>query len=271
VAVAFATAATLLTLVVPVQAGAATSTPTLTVNLTRGHDVKVSWVFSTDMPRRELVLQVQRKAGTGDFVPFKTVARPRSKSSVVDQQLGERGHTYRARVVVNGDPGPWGNTASIGGPSPSTAPTTVSASTSTTTTQPDGARPPLADGQRECHSGYVDEVLRLANVERAKVGQFPLENDVRLARAARRRSIDQGVAETMSHTGWIATIREYGYTGGWLGENVAYGYGTPASVVSAWMASSGHRANLLAAFEDSGVGCVISKNGRVFWTHDFGA
>ena len=51
------------------------------------------------------------------------------------------------------------------------------------------------------------------------------------------------------------------------GENIAYGQRTPREVVTAWMNSPGHRANILnASYTQIGVGYVASGN---YWTQLF--
>jgi len=65
-----------------------------------------------------------------------------------------------------------------------------------------------------------------------------------------------------------------GYAG-WtaIGENIAAGYPTPEAVVVGWMASPGHRANILSAdFTEIGIG-VTSGGGKfgTYWTQEFGA
>jgi uncharacterized protein YkwD len=66
---------------------------------------------------------------------------------------------------------------------------------------------------------------------------------------------------------------------GWsLGENLAWGtgtYGTPRGAVDAWMASSGHRENILRrAYRDVGIGVVLGVPGSdgagATYTLDFG-
>jgi len=50
------------------------------------------------------------------------------------------------------------------------------------------------------------------------------------------------------------------------GENIAQGYATAADVVNGWMASSGHRANILnASFTKCGIG-VYQSAGGTYWT-----
>jgi uncharacterized protein YkwD len=250
----------------PTAADAASSAPTLQLKVTRTGDVKVQWKYTTDEPRDDVKLRIERKdPGQSTFHEIKTLNRPRPSASYTDREDISGVRVYQARLVIRGvaqSPGPQESTQ---GP------------TTTTTAQPgppgdDIFDPPLEAGQTECPAGTTAEVLRLVNVERARYGRSPLRNDPKLAKAARQRSIDQAADERMSHDGWTATIRAYGYTGGALGENIAYGYGSPSAVVNAWIASDGHHANMLNGYRDSGVGCVISaQRHRIYWTHDFGA
>jgi uncharacterized protein YkwD len=68
--------------------------------------------------------------------------------------------------------------------------------------------------------------------------------------------------------------------GDWtVGENIAWGQGelaTPRSIVAAWMASPGHRANVLTReYTEIGLGVVLGTPGDTSWgatyTTDFGA
>lgn len=61
-----------------------------------------------------------------------------------------------------------------------------------------------------------------------------------------------------------------GYTSGW-GENIAYGYATATSVVSGWLNSPGHRANIEnPSYVGIGAAAATSSAGQVFWAHTFG-
>jgi uncharacterized protein YkwD len=54
------------------------------------------------------------------------------------------------------------------------------------------------------------------------------------------------------------------------GENIAYGYETPRALVSAWMHSEGHRANILSRhFHRIGVAGWRATNGQTYATQDF--
>ncbi len=55
---------------------------------------------------------------------------------------------------------------------------------------------------------------------------------------------------------------------GW-GENIAMGQTTPVDVMTAWMNSSGHRANIMnPGFTHLGVGCRYGT-GALYWVQDF--
>jgi uncharacterized protein YkwD len=63
------------------------------------------------------------------------------------------------------------------------------------------------------------------------------------------------------------TLQHSAYPGGTWGENIAQGYGSAQSVVAAWMASPGHRANILnPAYHYMGLGYVAAGN---WWCQQF--
>jgi uncharacterized protein YkwD len=93
-----------------------------------------------------------------------------------------------------------------------------------------------------------------------------------LNRAAQRHARDMSVRDYFSHTSangtqWFVRIRQAGWPRP-AGENIAYGFRTARGVVRAWMASPGHRRNILdCKFRYMGVGYAV--NGR-YWVQDFG-
>ena len=119
------------------------------------------------------------------------------------------------------------------------------------------------------------QVLDLVNAERTSRGLAPLSSDVRLADAAQGHSADQAARSTMSHTGADGSnagqrIDRTGFSANWWGENVAMGYGSPQSVMAAWMASPGHRANIHSTNATHlGVGLAWSSSGAPYWTQVF--
>ncbi len=103
----------------------------------------------------------------------------------------------------------------------------------------------------------------------------PVHADVRLATAALLHSEDMARHAYFSHTSldgrtpWDR-IRAQGYDYG-SAENIAAGNATPAAVMTAWMNSSGHRANILNC--SSRASASVSPAGGpygTYWTQDFG-
>ena len=119
---------------------------------------------------------------------------------------------------------------------------------------------------------YENEVIRLVNDIRVSNGLKPLTANWELSRIARYKSEDMSDNRYFSHTSPIygtpfQMIKAFGLSYRSAGENIAYGYGTPAAVVNGWMNSSGHRANILnASYTQIGVGYCASGN---YWTQMF--
>ena len=119
---------------------------------------------------------------------------------------------------------------------------------------------------------YENEVIRLVNEIRASNGLKPLTANWELSRIARYKSEDMSDNRYFSHTSPtygtpFQMIKAFGLSYWSAGENIAYGYGTPAAVVNGWMNSSGHRANILnASYTQIGVGYCASGN---YWTQMF--
>jgi uncharacterized protein YkwD len=132
----------------------------------------------------------------------------------------------------------------------------------------------------------TDATLRALNDVRAAHRRAPLVADARLARAARAHSRDMVAHGYFAHvspsgttlrsrvarTGWMRRRPEWE-----LAENLAWGTGergAPAAVVAAWMASPGHRRNILARrLRVIGIGVVsgtpFAGSGATY-TADFG-
>jgi uncharacterized protein YkwD len=109
-------------------------------------------------------------------------------------------------------------------------------------------------------------ILDQTNSLRAQYGLPPLRLNTTLHAWAQDWSQRQAAAMTMSHRPNFTS----GYPAGWLSasENVAAGY-SASNVVAAWAGSPGHRANLLSASTDIGIGVAVSSSGRYFYTQNF--
>ena len=109
---------------------------------------------------------------------------------------------------------------------------------------------------------YEQEVVRLVNAERASYGLPALSIRADLCQYARVKSQDMHDSGYFSHTSPnygspFDMMKSFGITYSHAGENIAMGYSTPEAVVSAWMNSEGHRANIFSAsYTELGVGYV---------------
>jgi len=129
-------------------------------------------------------------------------------------------------------------------------------------------------------TSFAIRVLDLTNAERSKVGLPPLSMNAQLNEAAQIYSEVLATSGCFEHDcgqvpDFSVRISLAGYTG-WvaLAENIAAGYKTPEAVVAGWMASPGHRANILSdAYTDVGIG-LVSQPGDVYgtyWAQEFGS
>ncbi|MCX4966741.1 sigma-70 family RNA polymerase sigma factor [Streptomyces sp. NBC_00654] len=120
------------------------------------------------------------------------------------------------------------------------------------------------------------QVTDLVNAERAKEGCGPVRGNGLMSTAAQRHSADMASRDYFAHTSPDGTdpgdrLTAAGYRWSTYGENIAKGQRTPAEVMSSWMNSPGHRANILnCSFEEIGVGMRSTGSGPV-WTQNFGA
>lgn len=118
-------------------------------------------------------------------------------------------------------------------------------------------------------------MLELVNAERAKVGCAALTMDARLTAAARGHSQDMATRGYFAHdtpegVGMATRVTNAGYRWSAVAENIAMGYPDPASVLSGWMNSPGHRTNILhCQYRQLGVGVVANAKGARYWTQDF--
>jgi uncharacterized protein YkwD len=136
--------------------------------------------------------------------------------------------------------------------------------------------------------------LCLINRERAVRGERPLRPNARLRRAAQAHTNSMAFGDYFEHVGGggpgggtpLARMRDAGYisssrVGYEVGENIAWGtlgLATPRAIVAAWMASPGHRANILDRhYRETGIGVsphppTSLANGQpgAIYTQDFG-
>lgn len=128
------------------------------------------------------------------------------------------------------------------------------------------------DNNTAAIASYATQVAALVNEERATAGLAPLTLDLELCAAAKTRAAEAAVS--FSHTrpdgtSCFTALKQAGISYRGAGENIAYGQTTPAAVMKDWMASSGHRANILnSKYTHIGVGCTV-VNGVTYWAQFF--
>ncbi|MDF2474286.1 MAG: putative secreted protein [Anaerocolumna sp.] len=154
------------------------------------------------------------------------------------------------------------------------APVTTPVTPSKTTTQATPATKPSSETTNQQYdSSFASQVLKLVNQERTKGGLQPLTMSDALVAPANKRA--QEIKSQFSHTRpngtqWSTVLDEYGVSVRTAGENLAYGYNTPEAVVTGWMNSPGHRANIMNAnFNKIGIGVYKDSNGTVYCTQLF--
>ncbi len=151
----------------------------------------------------------------------------------------------------------------------SAMPGSASAQTSTTT---------ISSGSTAVGSTatYRDEITRLINQRRMRLGCSPLVANYPLFNAAFKHNNRMMTANSLSHqlpgeSSLGVRITAAGYTG-WrrLAENLAFGATSASGIYTLWMNSAPHRANIdNCIYRDLGL-AVGFKNGRPWVTADFG-
>jgi uncharacterized YkwD family protein/spore coat assembly protein SafA len=120
-----------------------------------------------------------------------------------------------------------------------------------------------------------EQVLNLVNQERQKAGLKPLQMDWELARVARMKSQDMATKNYFSHTSPtygspFDMMKQFGISFRTAGENIASGQRTPQEVMTSWMNSQGHRANILKPdYTHLGVGYYRGGSYGHMWTQMF--
>jgi uncharacterized protein YkwD len=106
------------------------------------------------------------------------------------------------------------------------------------------------------------------NAERSSRGLAPLTRDGCADGRARQQAARMAAAGSLSHQDLRGALAECGSTR--AAENVGYGDVSPERLVELWMASSGHRRNILdPALTHLGSGAVRRDDGRWYASHVF--
>lgn len=157
----------------------------------------------------------------------------------------------------------------------------VSASTLTSASFVGGSSTTQTGNTAPENPEFINRVVQLTNVERSKLGLPALKANLQLTTAAQNHTRNMADQDFFSHTGKDGSsptnrVQSTGYPGV-AGENIAAGSLTPEDVLTQWMNSPGHRANILNAdYQEIGVGYYFlandtgSVNYNRYWTQVFG-
>ncbi|MEV5028865.1 CAP domain-containing protein [Paenibacillus sp. LPE1-1-1.1] len=109
---------------------------------------------------------------------------------------------------------------------------------------------PNPGGQNAAVGDFEKQVLQLVNAERSKAGLGALSMDGPLANMAMVKAKDMANNNYFDHNSPtygspFDMMKQFGITYSYAGENIAKGQPTAERVMSDWMNSPGHRANIL--------------------------
>ena len=137
-----------------------------------------------------------------------------------------------------------------------------------------GGGSPAGAAMSAAERAWALSVLDLVNTERGKAGAPPLAWHEAASQVAYAHAVDMDVRKFFAHDNPDgldpgARLAAAGIVGHGWGENIAQGQPDPASVMADWMASDGHRANILnPAYASLGVGVHVGAGGP-WWVQDF--
>jgi uncharacterized protein YkwD len=127
---------------------------------------------------------------------------------------------------------------------------------------------------------FVPAVLNLVNQHRSQLGLSQLKISPTLTAAALWKALHMAKYGYFAHEDPAPPVvrspfqrmTDCGYVGNEEGENIAYGYRAPDTVMQAWLLSPGHRANIEGHdWAVIGIGVAQASNGNVYWVQDFGS
>ena len=162
----------------------------------------------------------------------------------------------------------------VGAADPETHEVAAVAVRSTVTPRTTRARPrPTATTPRP--PAPATQILARVNAERAKAGCKAVVLDPRLTAAAAGHAQDMATNNYFSHTSrdgrtFVDRITAEGYPVP-RSENIAAGQPTVTAVMEAWLASAGHRANILdCSAVAMGAASATGGSYGIYWVQDFG-
>jgi len=118
-------------------------------------------------------------------------------------------------------------------------------------------------------TGEEYEIFERVNIFRNDNGKSSLRSDAFLYDLAEIRNTANEALDTISHAGIsiiIASANTYGLR---ISENLGFNYTSPESVVNAWIASDGHRNNILGNWSHTGLAVSRDEEGFIYYCQIF--
>ncbi|XOQ44823.1 MAG: SCP domain-containing protein [Clostridium sp.] len=146
---------------------------------------------------------------------------------------------------------------------------------STSSESVSSSSPSSTDSATGTYADFQNQVLQLVNEERTSRGLNALTLDASLTKTATLKSEDMANLGYFDHNSPtygspFDMMKQFGISYQTAGENIAMGQTSPEQVMTGWMNSEGHRANILnASFTKLGVGIAQDSSGRYYWTQQF--
>lgn len=119
----------------------------------------------------------------------------------------------------------------------------------------------------------AEDILVYINQFRVRKGLSKLHMNPLLIQEAAQHSADMAEHRVaFGHDGFaqrIAHLQKKIQSAQGGAENVAYNYSTAKIVAEGWIKSPGHRRNILGHYNETGIGIVRDKSGKLYFTQLF--
>lgn len=123
--------------------------------------------------------------------------------------------------------------------------------------------PPVDPGPESPQGEKAAQCMEAVNEQRANAGLSALEYDACLANQSQQHAEWMEENRNLTHAGFSGRMERCEKGAG--AENIAMGYHTASGVVSGWMSSPGHRANMMKpSYNRAGVGYSNDRGGN-YW------
>ena len=121
------------------------------------------------------------------------------------------------------------------------------------------------------HNTTELELLDLVNAYRVENGLNALQIIQHISYKSEEHNDYMIATNTVSHDNFSSRKANLEQVVGAVrvGENVAYGFSTPQATLNAWIASEGHRVNLLGNYTHFGLSIRENADGRKYYTNIF--